>query len=91
MEIVLVWSMLVWNEPRIGVAQQDRLSVSTTDNLYHSEEECRSNARRMIERLPKARVACVLTQLAKAEREAMTQYEQMLEKNLPDVPNPSGP
>lgn len=91
MEIVMVWSMLVWNEPSIGVAQHDRLSVSTTDNLYHSEEECRGNARLIIERLPKARIACVLTHLAKAERESMKQYEQFIDKNLPVLPNPTKP
>lgn len=87
----MVWSMLMWNETRIGVAHHDRLSISTTDNLYYSEEECRRNARTIIERLPKARIACVPTQIAKAERNEMKQYEQFLDKNLPELPNPSKP
>jgi hypothetical protein len=86
----MVWSMLLWNEPRLSAAANDRLSVITTDNHYQSEEECRRNARSVVERVPKARIACVQTLLAKAELEQMKQYEQLIEKS-PDGLNPPKP
>jgi hypothetical protein len=86
MEVVMVWSMLIWNEPSLGDVQRDRLAVSTTDNLFLSEDECRLNARSLIERQPRYRIACVGTQLAKAEFEKMKQYEKFVEDSLQQTP-----
>jgi len=90
-EIVMVWSMLMWNEPRLFDMEHARLPVSTTDNSYASEDECLRNARSIIERLPKARIACVATQLAKAELSEMKKYEKLIKDNLPELPNAPKP
>lgn len=89
MEVVLVWSMLVWNAPR--TPPSDRLAITTTDDYYLSEDECRQNARQIIESRPKARIACVQTMLAKAELESMKKLEEVARKALRDFPDDPKP
>jgi len=88
-EVVLIWSMLVWNDPL--TPSTDRSAVTAIDNHYPSEDECRRNARSVIESRPKVRIACVQTMLAKAELESMKKLEEMARKALRDFPDDRKP
>lgn len=89
MEVVVVWSMLIWNEAR--KPPTDRLAVTTTDNHYQTESGCWDAANCVISFSPKARVACVQTRLTRAELEAMEKLQGIARKALRDFPDAPKP